>query len=55
MKAWEFVELQNVAKANGWHQFISMQSHYSLLYEDDRELNDYCKTRYWINSMVTKL
>ena len=44
MKAWEFVELQNVAKANGWHQFISMQSHYSLLYrEDDRELNDYCK------------
>ena len=44
MKAWEFIELQNVAKANGWHQFISMQSHYSLLYrEDDRELNDYCK------------
>ena len=44
MKTWEFIELQNVAKANGWHQFISMQSHYSLLYrEDDRELNDYCK------------
>ncbi len=44
MKTWEFVELQNVAKANGWHQFISMQSHYSLLYrEDERELNDYCK------------
>ncbi|RCK55917.1 Versiconal hemiacetal acetate reductase [Candida viswanathii] len=44
MKAWEFVELQNIAKQNGWHKFISMQSHYSLLYrEDDRELNDYCK------------
>ncbi|RCK60795.1 Versiconal hemiacetal acetate reductase [Candida viswanathii] len=44
MKAWEFVELQNIAKQNGWHKFISMQSHYSLLYrEDDRELNDYCR------------
>ncbi|EER31961.1 hypothetical protein CTRG_04744 [Candida tropicalis MYA-3404] len=44
MKAWEFVQLQHIAETKGWHKFISMQSHYSLLYrEDDRELNDYCK------------
>ncbi|KAH8822007.1 putative oxidoreductase [Xylogone sp. PMI_703] len=44
MTAWEFQSLQNIAKQNGWHQFISMQDYYSLLYrEEEREMIPYCK------------
>lgn len=44
MAAWEFQTLQNIAKQNGWHQFISMQDYHSLLYrEGDREMNPYCR------------
>jgi len=44
MAAWEFQALQNVAKQNGWHQFISMQDYHSLLYrEPEREMIPYCK------------
>jgi len=44
MAAWEFQSLQNVAKQNGWHQFISMQDYYSLLYrENEREMIPYCQ------------
>ena len=32
MAAWEFQTLQNIAKQNGWHQFISMQNYYNLIY-----------------------
>ncbi|KAF3799331.1 Versiconal hemiacetal acetate reductase [Colletotrichum gloeosporioides] len=43
MAAWEFQMLQNVAKQNGWHQIISMQGLYNLLYrEEEREMNPYC-------------
>ncbi|KAF0321833.1 aryl-alcohol dehydrogenase [Colletotrichum asianum] len=43
MAAWEFQMLQNVAKQNGWHQFISMQGLYNLLYrEEEREMNPFC-------------
>ncbi|KPM40473.1 Versiconal hemiacetal acetate reductase [Neonectria ditissima] len=43
MAAWEFQLLQNVAKRNGWHEFISMQGMYSLLLrEEEREMNPYC-------------
>ncbi|KAI8169724.1 Aryl-alcohol dehydrogenase [Colletotrichum sp. SAR 10_70] len=43
MAAWEFQMLQNVAKQNGWHHFISMQGLYNLLYrEEEREMNPYC-------------
>ncbi|KAH6612158.1 NADP-dependent oxidoreductase domain-containing protein [Boeremia exigua] len=43
MAAWEFQMLQNVASRNGWHQFISMQGLYNLLYrEEEREMNAYC-------------
>jgi aryl-alcohol dehydrogenase-like predicted oxidoreductase len=43
MAAWEFQSLQNIAKQNGWHQFISMQDYYSLLYrENEREMIPYC-------------
>jgi aryl-alcohol dehydrogenase-like predicted oxidoreductase len=35
--------LQNVAKTNGWHQFVSMQCLYNLLYREEvREVNAYC-------------
>ena len=45
MAAWEFQALQNVAKQNGWHQFISMQDYHSLLYrEGEREMIPYCKS-----------
>jgi aryl-alcohol dehydrogenase-like predicted oxidoreductase len=44
MAAWEFQSLQNIAKQNGWHQFISMQDYYSLLYrENEREMIPYCQ------------
>ncbi|MCP4222014.1 MAG: aldo/keto reductase [Actinomycetia bacterium] len=43
MFAWQFVELQMTAEANGWTRFISMQNHYNLIYrEEEREMNPYC-------------
>jgi aryl-alcohol dehydrogenase-like predicted oxidoreductase len=43
MFAWQFVELQHVAAANGWTRFVSMQNHYNLIYrEEEREMNPYC-------------
>ncbi|KAK7553533.1 NADP-dependent oxidoreductase domain-containing protein [Phyllosticta citricarpa] len=44
MAAWEFQMMQNIAARNGWHQFISMQNYYNLLYrEEEREMIPYCK------------
>ncbi|KAJ5806691.1 voltage-gated shaker-like K+ channel subunit [Penicillium riverlandense] len=44
MRAWEFQALQNVATCNGWHRFVSMQSHHSLLSrEEEREMIAYCQ------------
>lgn len=44
MKTYEFIDLQYTAKLNGWHQFVSMQSYYNLLYRnDEHELNPWCK------------
>lgn len=44
MAAWEFQQLQNTAKVNGWHSFISMQNYYNLLYrEEEREMIPYCR------------
>lgn len=44
MAAWEFQSLQNIAKQNGRHQFISMQDYYGLLYrENEKEMNPYCQ------------
>ncbi|TAQ86326.1 hypothetical protein B7494_g5340 [Chlorociboria aeruginascens] len=44
MAAWEFQSLQNIAKQNGWHQFISMQDYHCLLYrEGEREMVPYCR------------
>ena len=39
MFAWQFADLQAVAKANQWTPFISMQNHYNLIYrEEEREM-----------------
>ncbi|KAK3045281.1 hypothetical protein LTS18_014125 [Coniosporium uncinatum] len=44
MAAWEFQQLQTVAKERGWHQFISMQNYHNLLYrEEEREMIPYCE------------
>ncbi|KZF24948.1 aldo-keto reductase-like protein [Xylona heveae TC161] len=44
MAAWEFQTLQNIASRHGWHQFISMQNYYNLLYrEEEREMIPYCR------------
>lgn len=35
--------MQNVAERHNWHQFISMQNYYNLLYrEEEREMLPYC-------------
>ncbi|MCJ1408026.1 hypothetical protein MMC19_002099 [Ptychographa xylographoides] len=48
MAAWEFQQLQNIAKQNGWHQFVSMQNYYNLLYrEEEREMIPYCRDAGW--------
>lgn len=44
MFTWQFVELQWVARLNGWTEFVSMQNHYNLIYrEEEREMIPYCK------------
>ena len=44
MFAWQFVELNWIAKLNGWTEFVSMQNHYNLIYrEEEREMIPYCK------------
>ena len=44
MFAWQFAELQMLAKLNGWTEFMSMQNHYNLIYrEEEREMIPYCK------------
>ena len=43
MFAWQFTELQMLARMNGWTRFVSMQNHYNLVYrEEEREMNPYC-------------
>ena len=44
MAAWRFAKAQQVAAANGWTQFISMQPEWSLLYrEEEREMLPLCR------------
>ncbi len=44
MYGYQFFEMQQVAKDNGWAQFQTMENHYNLLYrEDERELIPICK------------
>ena len=44
MAAWQFAKAQEVARANGWTTFISMQNHVNLLYrEEEREMIPLCR------------
>ena len=44
MWAWQFAKAQEVAKANGWTRFVSMQNQISLLYrEEEREMIALCR------------
>ncbi len=39
MFAWQLLTALNVADANGWSRFVSMQNHYNLIYrEEEREM-----------------
>ena len=43
MYAWQFAKAQEVARANGWTSFISMQNQLNLLYrEEEREMLPLC-------------
>ena len=43
MYAWQFAEMNAVARANGWTEFVNMQCQLSLLYrEEEREMMPYC-------------
>ena len=43
MYAWQFAKAQEVARANGWTRFISMQNQVNLIYrEEEREMNPLC-------------
>jgi aryl-alcohol dehydrogenase-like predicted oxidoreductase len=43
MYAWQFEQMNHVARLNGWTQFINMQCQYNLLYrEEEREMIPYC-------------
>jgi aryl-alcohol dehydrogenase-like predicted oxidoreductase len=44
MFAWQFAKAQDVARANGWTRFVSMQNQISLLYrEEEREMIPLCR------------
>lgn len=46
MYAWQFAEMNALARARGWTEFINMQCQMSLLYrEEEREMIPYCQSR----------
>ncbi len=43
MAAWQFAKALFLAREHGWHQFVSMQNHYNLVYrEEEREMIPLC-------------
>jgi len=43
MFAWQFEQMNHLARLNGWTQFVNMQCQYNLLYrEEEREMIPYC-------------
>ena len=43
MFAWQFEQMNHVARQNGWTSFVNMQCQYNLLYrEEEREMIPYC-------------
>jgi len=46
MYAYQFVEMNGVARANGWTEFVSMQNLHNLVWrEEERQMNAYCAAR----------
>ena len=46
MFAWQFEQMNHVARLNGWTPFVNMQCQYNLLYrEEEREMIPYCNHR----------
>jgi aryl-alcohol dehydrogenase (NADP+) len=46
MFAWQFAQMQQVAKENGWARFATMQNHYNLIYrEEEREMIPLCRAQ----------
>jgi len=44
MFAWQFAQMNHVARLNGWTKFVNMQCQYNLLYrEEEREMIPYCR------------
>ncbi len=44
MFAWQFEQMNHVARLNGWRCFVNMQCQYNLLYrEEEREMIPYCR------------
>jgi aryl-alcohol dehydrogenase-like predicted oxidoreductase len=44
MSAWQFEQMNHVARLNGWTSFVNMQCQYNLLYrEEEREMIPYCR------------
>ncbi len=44
MFAWQFAQMNHVARENGWTPFVNMQCQYNLLYrEEEREMIPYCR------------
>ena len=43
MFAWQFEQMNHVARLNGWTPFVNMQCQYNLIYrEEEREMIPYC-------------
>ncbi len=43
MFAWQFEQMNHLARKNGWTSFVNMQCQYNLLYrEEEREMLPYC-------------
>jgi len=42
--AWQLAKANEIAKSNGWAQFVSVQGHHNLIFrEEEREMVPYCR------------
>lgn len=42
--AWQIAKANEIARANGWERFISVQGHHNLIFrEEEREMAGYCR------------
>ena len=42
MWTFQFARMQTLAEQSGWPKFVSLEKHYSLYREEEREMNRYC-------------